>query len=95
MKSQSRAEHWDFLTDLLDTGEIDCAEFRLQASDDGYAQAKIDEAIKAREDVLTAARAIAEKGFGRPWDDFLETNAHDTDQSDLINYARAALEARS
>lgn len=41
------------------------------------------------------ARAIAENGFGRPWDDFLPLNAHDTDQSDLIEYAQAALDAGS
>lgn len=91
--SQKRNEHWDFLTDLLADGEIDCAEFRLQASDDGYPEAKIAHAVKAHSDVMTVARAIAEKGFGRSWDDFMPTNAHDTDQSDLIGYARAAVAA--
>jgi len=45
------------------------------------------------EDVLVVARAIAENGFGRPWDDFEEVNAHDTDQGDLIAYAIAAMAA--
>jgi hypothetical protein len=44
-------------------------------------------------DVLTAARAIAEHGFGRPWDDFHVSNAFDTDQNDLIEYGRAAVSA--
>ncbi len=43
--------------------------------------------------VKRVARAIAQNGFGRPWDDFEETNALDTDQSDLLDYARAAIEA--
>lgn len=45
----------------------------------------------SEEMVERAARAIATDGFGRPWDDFLELNAFDTDQSDLLEYARAAL----
>lgn len=45
--------------------------------------------------VEAVARAIAQNGFGRPWDDFLPINAHDTDQSDLIEYAQAALDAGS
>lgn len=44
-------------------------------------------------DIERVARAIAEQGFGRPWDDFLEVNAFDTDQSDLKDYALAALAA--
>jgi hypothetical protein len=43
--------------------------------------------------VEIVARAIAEKGFGRSWDDFEEVNAYDTDQCDLLAYARAAIEA--
>lgn len=43
-------------------------------------------------DVLQVARAIAERGIGRYWDDFPETDAFDTDQGDLIEYARAAVE---
>lgn len=43
-------------------------------------------------DVLQVARAIAERGVGRYWDDFPETDAFDTDQGDLIEYARAAVE---
>jgi hypothetical protein len=43
--------------------------------------------------VEAIARAIAENGFGRPWDDFLPVNAHDTDQGDLIEYAQAAVDA--
>lgn len=43
-------------------------------------------------DVLLVARAIAERGIGRYWDDFPETDAFDTDQGDLIEYARAAVE---
>lgn len=39
------------------------------------------------------ARAIAQQGFGRPWDDFYQCDARDTDQNDLIEYAQAALEA--
>lgn len=39
----------------------------------------------------TVARAIAQNGFGRDWDDFLPINAHDTDQSDLLDYAVAAI----
>ena len=37
------------------------------------------------------ARAIAQNGFGRDWDDFLPVNAHDTDRGDLMEYARAAI----
>lgn len=43
--------------------------------------------------VLAVARGIAEHGFARPWDDFLPLNVHDTDQSDLIDYAKAAIAA--
>lgn len=43
--------------------------------------------------LVNVARAIAENGFGRPWDDLLPTNASDTDQGDLIEYARAAINA--
>jgi hypothetical protein len=43
-------------------------------------------------DVLQVARAIAERGIGRYWDDFPETDAFGTDQGDLIEYARAAVE---
>lgn len=50
---------------------------------------------KGEEDdhVLVVAKAIAEEGFGRPWDDFLPINAFDTDQADLKDYARAAVAA--
>jgi hypothetical protein len=41
--------------------------------------------------VERVARAIAERGFGRPWDDFNEVDAFDTDQCDLLEYARAAI----
>lgn len=44
-------------------------------------------------DVLLAARAIAEHGVGRPWGDFLPTNAYDIDHGDLIEYGRAAVAA--
>lgn len=46
----------------------------------------------AEDDPLIAgtAAAIAEHGFGRTWSDFHPTNAYDTDQGDLIEYARAA-----
>jgi len=44
-------------------------------------------------DVVIAARAIAENGVGRPWDDFEPVNAYDIDQSDLIEYGRAAVAA--
>ena len=44
-------------------------------------------------DVLLAARAIAEHGVGRPWDDFLPVNAYDIDHGDLIEYGRAAVAA--
>ena len=44
-------------------------------------------------DVLMVARAIAERGIGRWWDDFAKTDAFDIDQGDLIEYARAAVEA--
>lgn len=39
------------------------------------------------------AKAIALHGFGRPWDDFEEVNAYDTDHGDLREYARAAIYA--
>ena len=39
------------------------------------------------------ARAIAQNGFGRDWDDFLPVNANDTDQGDLMEYAQAAIAA--
>ena len=41
--------------------------------------------------VERVAKAIAEQGFGRNWDDFMEINSEDTDQSDLQDYARAAI----
>lgn len=44
-------------------------------------------------DVITAARAIAEHGIGRPWDDFLPVNAYDVDHGDLVEYGRAAVAA--
>ncbi len=44
-------------------------------------------------DVLIVARAIAEHGFGRPWDDFHACDASDTDQGDLLEYGRAAVTA--
>lgn len=44
-------------------------------------------------DVLIAARAIAEHGIGRPWDDFLPVNVYDIDHGDLIEYGRAAVAA--
>ena len=37
------------------------------------------------------AVAIALNGFGRPFDDFFELSAEETDQSDLREYARAAV----
>lgn len=43
--------------------------------------------------VERVARAIATHGFGRPWDDFHELYVHDTDKSDLREYARAAIAA--
>ena len=48
--SQKRNEYWDFLTDLLATGEIGCTEFRLQASDDGYSKSRIAKAIQDHEE---------------------------------------------
>lgn len=45
------------------------------------------------QEVERVARVIAEKGVGRPWNDFQATNAHDLDQSDLLAYAQAALTA--
>tara|TARA_R110000850_G_scaffold233967_1_gene358827 strand:- start:25725 stop:26108 length:384 start_codon:yes stop_codon:yes gene_type:complete len=45
------------------------------------------------ETVKRVAMAIAQNGFGRPWDDFLPVNAQDTDHSDLMEYARAAISA--
>jgi len=50
-----------------------------------------DDEEEPSSEVMTIARAIAEKGFGRSWDDFLPINAHDTDHGDLIEYARAAI----
>lgn len=44
-------------------------------------------------DVMIAARAIAEHGFGRNWDDFHSCDASQTDQGDLIEYGRAAVTA--
>ncbi len=44
-------------------------------------------------DVIRAAHAIAEHGIGRPWNDFLPTNAYDVDHGDLIEYGRAAVAA--
>lgn len=41
--------------------------------------------------VEITAKAVAEDGFGRPWDDFLRVNVEDTDHGDLEEYARAAL----
>lgn len=43
--------------------------------------------------VVAVARGIAEHGFARPWNDFLPLNVHDTDQSDLVDYAKAAIAA--
>lgn len=43
--------------------------------------------------VERVARAIATEGFGRQWDDFHELYVHDTDKSDLREYARAAISA--
>lgn len=64
-------------------------------SDDIRAHAQDERAwLEVDEDdpeVVIAARAIAANGFGRSWDDFLPTNAHDIDQSDLIEWARAAV----
>jgi hypothetical protein len=45
------------------------------------------------QDVERAACGIAVHGFGRSWDDFNEIDAHDTDQSDLMEYAVAAITA--
>jgi hypothetical protein len=47
----------------------------------------------SEEMVERVAQAIAKKGFGRPWDDFEELNAFDTDQNDLRDYAQAAIDA--
>lgn len=44
-------------------------------------------------DVMIVAKAIAENGIGRPWDDFLPVNAYDFDHGDLIEYGRAAVAA--
>jgi hypothetical protein len=44
-------------------------------------------------EVMLMARAIAENGFGRSWDDFHPVDAHGTDQGDLIEYAQAAVAA--
>jgi hypothetical protein len=66
-------------------------EFGLECSSAGNSEpAEVEEDDP---DVLTAARAIAEHGFGRPWDDFHVSNAFDTDQNDLIEYGRAAVSA--
>jgi hypothetical protein len=67
------------------------AQIRAQRSSAGNSEpAEVEEDDP---DVLTAARAIAEHGFGRPWDDFHVSNAFDTDQNDLIEYGRAAVSA--
>lgn len=39
------------------------------------------------------AKAIAENGFGRSWEDFHETCVSDTDKDDLREYAKAAIDA--
>ncbi len=44
-------------------------------------------------DVMIVAKAIAENGIGRPWDDFLQVNVSDFDHGDLIEYGRAAVAA--
>ncbi|MCA6108073.1 hypothetical protein [Bradyrhizobium cenepequi] len=44
-------------------------------------------------EVLIAARAIAEHGIGRPWDDFKAVDAYGVDHGDLIEYGRAAVAA--
>ncbi|MBN8241741.1 hypothetical protein JF546_01795 [Nitratireductor aquimarinus] len=44
-------------------------------------------------DVMIVAKAIAENGIGRPWDDFLPVNISDFDHGDLIEYGRAAVAA--
>ena len=43
--------------------------------------------------VKRVARGIADNGIGRGWDDFLPVNAHDIDQDDLMEWAKAAIEA--
>ncbi|WMT85618.1 hypothetical protein NO932_11830 [Pelagibacterium sp. 26DY04] len=45
--------------------------------------------------VMIAAKAIAEHGIGRKWDDFEPVNAYDFDHGDLIEYGRAAVAALS
>jgi hypothetical protein len=52
-----------------------------------------DDAAEDDPQVVLVAHAIAEHGIGRPWNDFLPTNAYDVDHGDLIEYARAAVAA--
>lgn len=52
-----------------------------------------DEGAWPDELIEETAKAIAVNGFGRPWDDFLPCNVHDTDQGDLQEYAVAALDS--
>lgn len=50
-----------------------------------------DEALETL--IENVAKGIAKNGFGREWDDFSQIGALDTDQGDLMDYARAAIEA--
>lgn len=43
--------------------------------------------------IMAVAKAIARDGFGRSWHDFAPIDVHETDQSDLIEYAEAAFPA--
>ena len=42
-------------------------------------------------EIRAVAKAIAENGFGRDWDDFPIMSIEETDQGDLEEYAIAAI----
>lgn len=68
--------------------ELEAENARLLAS-----KAPWDDVAEDDPQVVLVAHAIAERGIGRPWNDFLPTNAYDVDHGDLIEYARAAVAA--
>jgi hypothetical protein len=72
----------------------DCVEAAIRAYlAASPAPVTFDDVSEDDPDVLLVARAIAEHGIGRRWDDFLPVNAHDVDHGDLIEYGRAAVAA--
>lgn len=83
----ARAETAEAKSAALDADYRAVCGFMLDA--DSERTAPVEEATGL---VEGTAKAIAENGFGRPWDDFLPLNAHDTDQGDLIEYAQAAVD---